>query len=163
MHESTLLIAAAADLDWGQAGLRLLHILAGIAAAGGAMFQLIAVHPALQTLDADARRTAREAIAARWSTVVFAAIAILLVTGLVNFLAYKIPAMRTSDMKGLYHGLFGVKLLLALAAFHAAAVLALPGPRGERYRDKAGGWLRYLVALLVLVIVLGVVLRTIGG
>lgn len=152
-------LLASASFDIGAITIRILHITMAIAAAGGVFFQLIALHPALQPLDGAQRRAIRESIVSRWRIVVFSAIAILLVTGLVNFLMYKIPELRTHPMKGLYHGLFGLKFLLALLSFHGATVLVLPGAKGERYRDNAGFWLKYMSVLFVLIIVIAAVLR----
>lgn len=152
------LIADAAPIDYRHAVIHLFHIGAAMLAVGGAVFQLIALHPALQSVDAVQRRALRESIVQRWSTVVFVCIGVLLVSGLYNFIAVKIPMLRDNPDKGLYHGLFGLKFLLALAAFHAAAVLALPGPKGEKYRDKAGFWLKYLVVTLALTFVVAVLM-----
>jgi uncharacterized membrane protein len=150
-----------ASIDFAAAGWRLLHIAAAVLAAGGAFFQFMALHPALQTLDAAPRRTLREAVVARWRGVVFASILALLVSGLVNFVMYKVPEFRGHPAKGLYHGLFGLKFLLALVAFHSATVLVLPGKKGEAYRDNAGKWLTILVSALAAVIVVGTLLRNI--
>lgn len=139
--------------------LRILHILAAVAAAGGAMFQLLALHPSLAGLDDGSRRALRTQIARRWSVVVVLAIVVLLLTGLVNFVAYAVPDMKASPHKMLYHGVFGLKFAAALAAFHSAAVLVLPGPRGDRHRDKAGFWLRLMVTMFVVIIVCGAILR----
>lgn len=139
--------------------LRVLHVLAAVAAAGGAMFQLVALHPALAGMDDAARRALRAQIVRRWGVVVVLAIIVLLLTGLVNFVAYAIPEMKNSPAKMLYHGIFGLKFVAALAAFHSAAVLVLPGPRGERHRDKAGFWLKLMVSMFVVIIVCGAILR----
>lgn len=156
INESLL---AVTTFDPGAITIRVLHILTAILAAGGVFFQLIALHPTLKSLDAEQRRPIREAIVARWRGVVFMSIFVLLVTGLLNFLLYKIPEMKPHPMKGLYHGLFGAKLLLALMVFHGASVMVLPGAKGERYRDRADFWLKYMAVLLVFIVVLGAVLR----
>jgi uncharacterized membrane protein len=136
-----------------------LHVFAAVLAAGGAFFQLFALHPALAQLPADSRRPIREAIAARWRMVVFISIAVLLVTGFANFLIFKVPEHSKHPHKGIYHGLLGLKILAALLSFHAATVLALPGSRGEKYRDQAGFWLKFLATCLTIVIVIAVVLN----
>jgi uncharacterized membrane protein len=146
-------------IDLLSVSLRILHILAAVAAAGGAIFQIVALHPTLATLGDESRRTLRSQIVDRWRVVVVLAIIVLLVTGLVNFIAYAIPDMKESPHKMLYHGVFGLKFLAALAAFHNAAVLVLPGPRGERYRDHAGFWLKLMVTMFVVIIICGAILR----
>jgi uncharacterized membrane protein len=153
------LLSQSAGIDIPATLLRLLHVLAAVLAAGGVFFQLMALRPALAEIEDARRRELREAIAARWRVVAYGAIAALLLTGLLNYVLYKIPEYRSHPQKGLYHGLLGVKILLALAAFHGAAVLALPGAKGERYRDRAGFWLKYLAVLFTLIIAIGAALR----
>lgn len=154
---STFLFAAAVP-DLLEFVVRLLHVGAAVVAAGGAFFQWAALHPTLATLSPEARAAVREPLVGRWSGVVFVAIALLLISGFVNFLVYKVPTFRGAANAGLYHGVFGVKFLLALMAFHAASVLVLPGSRGSRYRDRAGFWLSYLVAIFAVILLLGVLL-----
>src|SRR4029453_18245806 len=97
-----------------------LHVGAAILAAGGAFFQLFALHPTLSQLPPESRKPIREAIVSRWRPIVLASIVVLLITGLINFVAFKIPAYKLHPHKGLYHGLLGVKIIAALIAFHAA-------------------------------------------
>jgi len=139
--------------------LRVLHITAAIVAAGGAFFQWFALQPVVVTLDAAQRAELRERLAVRWRAVVWTAIAVLLLTGLINFAVYSVPALRQNPHKALYHGLFGLKVLAALGTFHAAALLTLPGRRGERYRAKGRFWLAFMLVLFALVVVLGAMLR----
>lgn len=151
-----------AAFDPVEFGLRWLHVMSAVIAAGGAFFQWLALHPTLATVETSVRVDVRERVASRWRGVVFLCIAILLVTGLANFVLFRAPAFRGASNAGIYHALFGVKFLLALMAFHAAAVLALPGEKGARYRDRAAFWLNYLVALFAIILTLGVVLGRIA-
>lgn len=160
MNALPLLLADGLPFDFTHAAIRLLHIGAAMLAVGGAVFQMTALHPALQTLEPDRRREFRESVAGRWSMIVFVCIGLLLVSGLYNFIAVKIPMLKEHPSKGLYHGLFGLKFLFALASFHAAAVLAMPGSRGEKYREKAGFWLKYLVITLALVFLVAILLAS---
>lgn len=140
--------------------LRTLHIAAAIAAGGAALFQLVALHPVFsRQLDAEQRRGLREAIVARWRPIVWTCIGLLLLTGVLNYIYFKVPEYRGDPRRGLYHGLMGVKILAALAVFHAATVLTLPGPRGEKYRARAPLWLGIVVAMIGLIVVIGAVLR----
>ncbi len=139
--------------------IRVLHVGAAIIAAGGVFFQWWALHPTLANCSESQRTEFRNAIVARWWPVVAAVIFVLLLSGLLNFVINKIPEYRDHASKGVYHGLFGLKFLAAMLAFHGAAVLALPGSRGERYRAKAAFWLQYLVVLFAIIITLGAILR----
>lgn len=149
------------SLDWVAIAVRVVHVGSGILAAGGAFFQLIALHPSLAALEPESRKSVREAVASRWRGVVFTCIALLLISGLIQFMVVRLPELRAlpSSAKGLYHGLFGLKVLAALGSFHCAAVLALPGAKGARYRENAGFWLRLMVTMLTIVILVGAVLR----
>jgi uncharacterized membrane protein len=139
--------------------LRVLHIAAAIAAAGGILFQYVALRPALTSLDEARGAELRRRIADRWRPIVFASVAILLLTGLLNFLLLRVPQYRGQPLAGLYHGLFGLKLLAALLVFHPAVMLVLPGHKGDVYRAKAGFWLSYMLVLLGLIVVLAAILR----
>ncbi len=146
-------------MDLLQIGLRIAHIAAAVALGGAIVYQLVAVQPVLRTLDESQRATFRTRLAGRWAPVVWLGIALLLITGLANFLVFKVPEYRGRPYAATYHGLFGIKLLAGLALFHAAAMLSGPGERFDRYRARAGGWLVYGVLLLAIVVVVGAVLR----
>ena len=136
--------------------LRWLHILAAITAVGGAIFARLVVFPVLDPLPADQRGSLHAAMRARWSRIVAAAIAFLLVSGLYNFtmivVEYRVPRW--------YHPLFGVKFLLALAIFAIASLLAGKSPASESLRRNAKAWLNLNIVLAVLVVCLSGVLRT---
>jgi hypothetical protein len=139
--------------------LRVLHIAAASAVVGAVVFQAFAVVPTLRQLDEHQRAQLSGGFATRWRSIAFLMIGILLLTGLVNFLLFKIPEFREHPSKGLYHALFGIKFLLALAAFHSATVLVLPGEKGDRYRARAGGRLWLLTFLFAAIIILAAVMR----
>lgn len=138
--------------------IRVVHIFAAVLAGGAIFHSLVAVRPGLTSLDEAHRANLAREIARRWFVVVQILLALLLVTGLLNFVLIKAPLYRGHPHAGVYHGLFGLKFLLALGVFHAATVLTLPGPKGDRYRAKAGFWLPFAAVLVTLVIVVGGVL-----
>lgn len=146
-------------MDLLQVILRIAHIGAAVVLAGGVVFQLIALQPALRSLDDPQRDRLRRLLAGRWYRVVMACIALLLISGLLNFLLYKLPDYRGQPSAPVYHGLFGIKLLAALALFHAALVPSLPGPRFDRYRARAGFWLAWATVLVALIVVMAAVMR----
>jgi uncharacterized membrane protein len=135
---------------------RWLHILAAITAVGGAVFARLVVFPTLDPLPADQRGSLHAAMRARWSKIVAAAIAFLLVSGLYNFtmivIEYRVPRW--------YHPVFGVKFLLALAIFAIASLLAGNSPASESLRRNAKAWLNLNIVLAVLVVCLSGILRT---
>ena len=142
---------------------RWVHIIAAVAAVGGAVFQRYALFPAMaDALDADEHLRLREAVRQRWARFVHACIALLLLTGGLNFyllaLAPKVKPMP-------YHALFGIKFLAAMAVFFLAAALAGRSMGFEKYRQDSRHWLGVVVILAVLIVLLSGVLygiRTAG-
>lgn len=135
---------------------RWLHILAAVTAAGGAIFMKLALHPASETLPENERKALREAVRSRWSKVVMIAIAVLLATGLFNF----IQIVKQYNLKGTpYHALFGTKFILALAVFALASILVGRSALAVKLRNDMGKWLTILVTLLVVVIGLSSALK----
>ena len=139
--------------------LRVLHIGAAVVLGGALVFRLVAVQPALRGLDADQRAALSLRLLERWSGVVWVGIGVLLVTGLVTYVVFRIPEYAPRPYKGVYHGVMGVKILAALALFHTAAMVSLPAARDPKRRAGAGRWLAWGSVLLAVVIVLGGVAR----
>jgi hypothetical protein len=138
------------ELDWILLVSRWLHIVAAIFAVGGALFMRVALIPAAkQELD-DARHEAlREAVRRRWAMVVQACIAVLLVTGGLNFVILAWPP-KVEPMP--YHAIFGVKLLAALGVFFLGSVLVGRSAGMAHMRQNSGKWLTALVLLGVLIV-----------
>lgn len=157
-----LLLSQALPFDVTEVAIRIVHTGSAAMAAGAVAFQYFALHPTLRTLEEQQRVELRERLIGRWRGFVFTLIGLLLVTGLLTFVLYKLPALREKPVAGLYHGLFGLKFIAALAVFHAVTVLALPGNKGMAYRNRASFWLAWLVGLFVVVFVLGAVLKGIS-
>jgi putative copper export protein len=135
---------------------RWLHIVAAVAAAGGAIFMKLALHPAAETLPEEPRRALKEAVRSRWAKVVMIAITVLLATGLFNF----ITIVKRYDFAGTpYHMVFGIKFLLAMIIFFLASVLVGRSDLAKRAREKAGSWLTLLVALIVVLLALSSFLK----
>ncbi|MFH1110437.1 MAG: hypothetical protein V1790_14745 [Planctomycetota bacterium] len=97
---------------------RWIHLGSVIIALGGAAFMRVALLPAAKaTLDDDMHEKLREAVRVRWVKFVHAAIALLLITGSINFAILAIPP----KIKPLpYHPIFGIKLLAVSAVFFIA-------------------------------------------
>jgi hypothetical protein len=153
-------VLAALDLrEFTMIAMRILHIGAAIVAAGGVAFQLLALQPTLRSLPDDQRIEVREKIVARWFQVVMICIGLLLLTGFINFIAFKVPELRDKPYKNLYHTLFGIKFILALAVFHGATVSVLPLPRGEKYRARASVWLMRNTVFLIAIVIIAALMR----
>lgn len=144
------------DIDIVQLISRWLHITAACAAAGGAIFMKLALHPASEDLPVDQRKQLREGVRSRWSKVVMGAITVLLATGLYNFLM--INKTYALDKK-VYHSVFGVKFLLAMGVFGLASVLVGRSKGAQKLRENAGKWLTVLVSMLLVLLFLSSFLK----
>ncbi|MEK7756433.1 MAG: hypothetical protein AAB385_04400, partial [Planctomycetota bacterium] len=100
----------------------------------------------------------REAVRARWAKFVHASIALLLITGAINFAILALPP----KIKALpYHPIFGVKLLAAFAVFFIASALMSRGPGFAGIRAKRAKWLGILLALGGIIVLLSGILNQI--
>jgi len=161
MTETGYLLAADAGIDGLWLAIRMAHIFAAVLAAGGALFQWMALAPsAAATLDEGSLSSLRERVAGRWRAVTFTCIALLLVSGFANFFLFKLKEFDNASNAGLYHGLFGLKFLLSLGAFWIATMLVMRGPRGERARQRTPRHLRALAFHFAAILVIAVVLRS---
>ena len=141
--------------------LRWLHILAGITAAGGAIFVRFVLLSAVKTLPDETRKSFHEKVRSRWSMIVNGAIGVLLVTGLINFfLVRDLFAADQQKLPALYNILFGVKFLLALGIFFLASALTGRSAAFDKIRANAKLWMSVNVLLIMIVVCLSGVLRS---
>jgi hypothetical protein len=137
---------------------RWIHIGAAITAIGGAVFFRVALLPAMRSgLSDDVREGFRAEVARRWKMVVHVCVALLLVTGGMNF-AMAAVVDKVSPMP--YHPLFLVKVLSALGVFFFAIALSGSSPGFAKYRENAGKWLSVVVVLGVVIVVVSGVMKT---
>ncbi len=145
------------DIDFVSVLFRWMHILPAIIAVGGTIFMRAALVPALGELPEAQRKAFHEAIRSRWSVWVMGCITFLLISGFVNFFTlnakYQFPK--------LYHPLFGIKVLLALAIFAIASILSGRSSTAQRVRQNPRPWLNLNIALAVLLVCISGVMRNI--
>lgn len=131
---------------------RWLHVLAGITALGGAIFMRYVLLPAAESaLNADEHTRLRDALSRRWKMVLHSCILIFLLTGFYNFLAVTAPK---HSGQGMYHMLFGVKFLCALALFFLAIAVSSKGEKLAKFRKERKKWLGVIVALGVVIVMI---------
>lgn len=136
---------------------RWLHLAAAIIAIGGAAFTRFALIPAAaEALADEPHEKLREALRKRWAKIVHACIAVLLLTGGLNFALLAIPP-RIDPIP--YHPIFGVKLLAALTVFFIASALAGKAPGFAGMRKARARWLTILLALAGVIVLLSGVLN----
>jgi len=138
--------------------LRWMHIVPAVVAGGATVFSALALLPALGTRPDAERLAVREAIMTRWRWVVMTCITLLLGSGLANFFLYQAPAHRGQP---LYHGLFGLKFLMAMTVFFLASALTGRSAGLARIRANARFWTGLNAALVVAIVLVSGILRSI--
>ena len=137
---------------WLALVMRWAHILAAIVALGGSVFLRLVYLPAVaSTLPEEPATRLRERILSRWKRIVHTCILLFLVSGFYNYLVVTGPAHKGQP---LYHALFGVKFLLALAVFYLALALTSSSRFGAGLRKKGPVGLTLLVLFAVLIVLI---------
>lgn len=139
------------------------HVLAAVVAIGGTIFMRVVLVPAIRaSLTDDQHAALRQAVTARWKVVVMTCIALLLVSGIFNFLTI---SMEKAKSTALYHPLFGVKILAAFSVFFIASALTGRAKAFDGMRAHAPKWLAVAAALGVVIILISGLLRNLpaGG
>lgn len=139
--------------------MRWLHIAGAIVAVGGSVFALAALIPALEIVSEEPRRSLHEEVRRRFVKLFLIAMAALLVSGGYNYLVNEIPDHRG---QGLYHGLMGLKILLAVAVFFLGSALLGRSRAFEGFRRARRRWIGINVAAALVVVALGAVLSKIA-
>jgi uncharacterized membrane protein len=120
-----------------------LHIASAALLIGGAIYARLAIQAAAATVAEDAAAKIGDAAAQRFRGWVFAAIAVLLITGGYNYL-------HTGAHSARYHILLGIKLLLVLHIF-ASVLLSLRPNNPRRARQLAGAGISGMAVILIAV------------
>src|SRR5438270_4080761 len=128
---------------------RWLHVGTAIVLLGGVVVLRFVVLPAAERLTGEASAELQDRVRATWKVFVHASVALLLVSGLYNYLAVMVPRHGGDS---LYHMLMGTKILLALVVFFLVEALVGRATVFEGLRQKSKLWLG-IVALLGALIV----------
>ncbi len=141
--------------------LRWAHILAAITALGGLIFARFAFVPAAEDLGEETADRLHAGVRRRWLPWVIGAITLLLASGLTNYI---LMIRRVKDAPELwggdwmrqtgYHGLFGVKFLLAMIVFYLASGLVGRGASTQWIRNARRQWLSVTVGLGVAIVLI---------
>ena len=135
---------------------RVSHILGAIILAGGLIYIRFVVSPAGTTTSNEPTDQFFGGRRAAWAKWVGIATALLLFSGLWNYMQF----MKTYDLAPKYHMLLGIKILAAIAVFLLAALLAGRTNAAEAIRQKWGLWINVCLLLALLTVVIGSALRS---
>ncbi len=138
--------------------LRWMHIVPAVVAGGATVFTRLALLPALQTLPEAERLRVKQTIDRRWRAVAMACITLLFVSGLANFVLYQAPAHKG---QGLYHALFGVKVVAAMIVFFLASALSGRSAALSSIRGNARFWVGVAAWLMLVILLISGLLRAI--
>ncbi|MDB5391959.1 MAG: hypothetical protein JWM11_7605 [Planctomycetaceae bacterium] len=147
------------DIDPMQLIFRWLHVLTAIVMAGGTFFMFFVLHPAASALSDDERSRLRAGVIKRWKMVVHLGVLLLLVTGLYNYIVVLAPQHKKD---GLYHGLMGLKMLLALGVFFIAEAMAGRSKLAEKMRQQTPRFLGIALSMVLVIVLISGFLKTRG-
>lgn len=129
---------------------RWIHVGAAIMLLGGSAFMRYVLMPAAGPLPEAEHEALRGRVMDTWRKFVMIGIGLLLITGLYNY----IRAIPQHEGQGLYHGLIGTKILLALVVFFLASALVGRSKALEGFRQDRPKWLAITILLAALVVAL---------
>ena len=128
--------------------MRWLHIIPAIVLVGGTIFMRVAVVPACNQLDEELRTSVQESVRRFWLRLLMPSIGFLIISGLVN------TAWISMDKQvpSYYMPLLTVKLILAVAIFYIASLLAGRSEAAVKFRQRQQFWLNVNILLAILLI-----------
>jgi uncharacterized membrane protein len=129
---------------------RIIHVASAIVLVGGSVFMLLVVQPVIGKMDEGQRATLVDAFISRWKRVVHLGVTLFLVSGIYNYYLVIQRGLHKGD--GLYHGLLGAKMLMALAVFFIAAALVGRSSALARFRENRRLWTAVVVLLAAIIV-----------
>ena len=127
---------------------RFIHVAVAIVLVGGTVFMRFVLMPAAKELPEAEHDQLRQRLMARWKRVVHGGIALLLLSGLFNYMQ-QIPKHKGD---GLYHALLGTKMLLAMGVFFIASALVGRSATFEKMRQNRAKWMGMIVLLAAVIV-----------
>lgn len=127
---------------------RIVHVGTAITLVGGSVFTAFVLLPSAKELDDEAHNQLAAAIKNRWKRFVHPGVLLFLLSGFYNY----IRAIPNHRGDGLYHGLVGTKMILALGVFFLAAALVGRSPKLEPIRQQKAKWIKVIVLLAAIIV-----------
>ena len=147
------------DVDPIALSSRWAHVLGAIVLLGGGLFSRLVLLPVISGLADDEQVRWHDLIRSKWAKWVGISTGVILLSGLYNYLVVAVPNHKGD---GLYHGLMGAKMLMALAIFFLAAALAGKSAALEGIRRKRKLWMTVTVLLGVAAVMIAGYLKMRG-
>jgi len=137
---------------------RFIHVLTAITLVGGSLFTFLVLLPASERLEDQARGDLMAGVRDRWRRFVHGGIALFLLSGFYNY--FRAMPLHRGD--GLYHGLLGTKMLLALAVFALASLLVGRSRLATKMAAQRELWLGVMVLLAIAIVAISAVVKVRG-
>jgi len=135
-------------VDWILVVSRIIHVSTAITLVGGTLFMLCVLMPSAKRLSDESHQALSAEVMGRWKRFVHIGILLFLVSGFYNFFR----ALGDHKGDGLYHGLMGTKILLALGMFFIASALVGRSAKLQSMRDNKAFWLKVMVGLAIAIV-----------
>lgn len=132
---------------------RWMHIGSVIVLLGGSVFVRFVLMPACDPLPEADHAALRQRVIGRWRIFVHALIGLLLISGIYTMV------MKIRVTPPVWHMMFGIKLLLAVAVFVIASGLVGRSKAFQPMRDNAKLWIGINVTLAALIVMVSGVMR----
>lgn len=131
--------------------MRWIHVLSAVIAVGGTLFLVLVLQPAItKGIPKSDQEAFRTLAMKRWKLMFHPLIILFLISGFYNYI---VVTSGRHDGQSLYHALFGVKFLLALAFFFFVIVGTSTMGWSARLREtKAVGALMVLTAVALVLV-----------
>lgn len=130
------------------------HLVSAVVGVGGIAFVLVVLLPSLRVLGEEQRALLLKTVMGRFRWASWAAILLLLGSGL-----YNVRLRAWEAPWGPYWKLMTLKIFLAFCVFIISLLLTLPIPALNRVRAKRQQWLSIALAIAALVILISAYLR----
>lgn len=127
---------------------RIIHVGTAITLVGGSVFTAFVLLPSAKQLSDESHLKLAGLVKSRWKRFVHGGILLFLVSGIYNY----IRAIPLHKGDGLYHGLVGTKIILALVVFFIAAALVGRSEKLEPIRQKKDAWIKGLVLSAAIIV-----------
>lgn len=136
---------------------RWVHIISATALVGGLIFFRFVVIPVGESsLSEEVYKDVRDKLARRFQIISHLCLLLFLISGFYNYIAVTSPR---HDDQAIYHMLFGVKFTFAMAAFVIVIMLTSKRARGERMRANGRRWFLIALAVALVTVMLGGVMK----